>query len=211
MNIDLFLTPYGESGLLCDSPLGRGVAGIILDAQTLDITLEFSSGDTLHLNIPIEEEHRDMLLFSHRMFVSSLSDGRVAETAEVPLMYLNDPYGGSFGGGSPILKKPRLSLVGFEQFMKRAVAAQPIHREDLGDEQSSACVLRGMNPAALQYVPQLVRQRLLEVAPKIPVTPAMMPVMNGPGGMGAGSGTSFARPIRPKTGQGHSDLPDDPY
>lgn len=191
MNIDLFLTRHGESGLLCDSPLGRGVAGVILDAQTLDITIEFSSGDTLHLNIPVEDEHREMLLFSHRIFIGCLNGGLIADTTEVPMMYLNDPYGGSFGEASPMLSRPRKSLIGFEQFMKRAASAQPIHRDDLGDEGSAGCVLRGMNPNALQYVPQLLRQRLMEVSPRVPQGPGVVPSLGGPSGMGAGSGSAM--------------------
>lgn len=191
MNIDLFLTKHGESGLLCDRPMRRNHGGVIFDAQTQALTVEFSDMDeTLHLNIPVEEDHRELLLFSHRIHIAALEDGQIAESIQVPLLYLNDPYGSEFGQGSPMTRSRR-SLIAFEQFMKRTFAAQPIHREDLGDETSAGCVLRGMNTASLSYVPQLIRQRMLEASPHMaPSGPSVLaPGMHpkGPGGMGGGT------------------------
>ena len=166
MNIDLFLGPHGEAGLLCDRIPGPDVAGAIFDAQTMELTIEYAQAEEpLHLNIPVEAEYRDVLLFSHKIYIGMLKDGLIAETLIVPLLYLNDPYGSDFGQGSPLAKAKR-SLIGFEQFMKRCDAAQPVHREDLGDENSAGCVLRGMDPHALEFVPQLVRQRMLETGPR---------------------------------------------
>lgn len=181
MNIDLFLGSHGESGLLFDQPPAQAVAGVIFDAQTLELTLEFGrDSDPLHLNITVEDQYRDLLLFSHKIYIGYLSEGMITDTLLVPLLYLNDPYGSDFGQGSP-LARARRSLIGFEQFMKRCEAAQPIHRHDLGDEDSIGCVLRGMNPRALEFVPQLVRQRMLETGPRA------MPHLSGPG-MGLASG-----------------------
>lgn len=162
MNIDLLLTRHGESGLLCDSPLGVTLAGVIFDAQTHALTLEFGeAGDAVHMNIPVEEGHRDMLLFSPHMQVGMLHNGLIAHGLQVPLLYLNDPYGSNFGDVSP-MGRPSRSMIRFEQFMKRCITGQPVHRENLSDENSAGCVLRGMNPQALEFVPQLVRARLLE-------------------------------------------------
>lgn len=175
MNIDLFLAAHGESGLLCDRVPAAPVAGVIFDAQTLELTLEFAAAEEpLHLNIPVEDAYRDEMLFSHKIYIGMLKDGLIAETLLVPMLYLNDPYGSDFGQGSPIAKTRR-SLIGFEQFMKRCINAQPVHREDLGDEDSIGCVLRGMDPHALEFVPQLVRQRMLETGPRAPV------LINAPG------------------------------
>lgn len=166
MNIDLFLGPHGEAGLLCDRIPGPDLAGVIFDAQTLDLTLEFAGdADPLHLNIPVEDSYRDLLLFAHKIYIGMLKDGLIADTLLVPMLYLNDPYGSDFGQGSP-LARTRRSLIGFEQFMKRCDTAQPVHREDLGDENSLGCILRGMDPRALAFVPQLVRQRMLETGPR---------------------------------------------
>lgn len=204
MNIDLFLGSHGECGLLCDRPSAAPVAGVIFDAQTLELILEYAGDhDPLHLNITVEDHYRDILLFAHKIYIGSLSDGMIAETLLVPMLYLNDPYGSEFGQGSP-LAKTRRSLIGFEQFMKRSEAAQPIHRDDLGDEDSIGCVLRGMDPHALEFVPQLVRQRMLETGPRaIPslTGPAMGPGIGlgsgpkGPGGMSGMGAGSAARQI----------------
>jgi hypothetical protein len=201
VNIDLFLGPYGESGLLCDRIPDEAVAGVIFDAQTLELTLEFTAeAETLHLNIPVEDGYRDPMLFSHKIYIGMLRDGLIAETLIVPMLYLNDPYGSDFGQGSPI-GKTRRSLIGFEQFMKRSTAAQPVHREDLGDKDSIGCVLRGMNPHALEFVPQLVRQRMLETGPRaIPQLAGVVRTPTGPGGMGGGtSAARQAMSLRPRT------------
>lgn len=195
MNIDLFLGPHGEAGLLCDRIPGPDVAGVIFDAQTLDLTLEFAGdADPLHLNIPVEDSYRDLLLFAHKLYVGMIKDGLIAETLVVPMLYLNDPYGSEFGQSSP-LAKTRRSLIGFEQFMKRCDTAQPVHRDDLGDENSLGCVLRGMDPRALTFVPQLVRQRMLETGPRA------APLVTVPAAglhIGGGSAASRVMALRPR-------------
>lgn len=161
MNIDLFLTQHNEAGLVCGGVFAHPVAGIILDAQTSEFTLEFSNGETFHLNIPMEEAHREKLLFSHRMFVGLLENKMLADSYEVPLLYLNDPYGSDFGQSSS-LSKPIRSIPAFEQFMKRCSFAQALHRDNLGDESTSRSVLQGVNPQKLDYTPALARQRQME-------------------------------------------------
>lgn len=165
MNIDLFLTPHGEAGLLCDHSFKNTVVGLILDAQTRDITLEFAdSGEPFHLNIPVDMVHHEKLLFAHRMHVAYLEGGLLAGSVEVPLLYLNDPYGSYFGQGSP-LAKPKKSLTAFEEFMKRCAFAQSLHRDNLGDEDSARSVLRGMDPYHMTYTPSLMRERQLASSP----------------------------------------------
>lgn len=165
MNIDLFLTPHGEAGLLCDHTFKNTVVGIILDAQTRDITLEFADGgEPFHLNIPVDITHHEKLLFAHRMHVAFLENGLLAGSVEVPLLYLNDPYGSDFGQGSP-LSKPKKSLTAFEEFMKRCAFAQSLHRDNLGDEDSARSVLRGMDPYHMTYTPSLMRERQLVSVP----------------------------------------------
>lgn len=165
MNIDLFLTPHGEAGLVCDQSFRNTVVGIILDAQTRDVTLEFADGDEpFHLNIPVDMSHHEKLLFAHRMHVAFLEEGLLAGSVEVPLLYLNDPYGSEFGQGSP-LAKPKKSLTAFEEFMKRCAFAQSLHRDNLGDEESARSVLRGMDPYHMAYTPSLIRERQLVSMP----------------------------------------------
>lgn len=187
MNIDLFHTGHNEAGLVCDGGFASPVIGIILDAQTHELTLEFETGDTFHLNIPIELGHKEKMLFAHRMYVGYLEGGLLTDAFEVPLLYLNDPYGSEFGQNSP-LSHPKRSVVAFEQFMKRCHFAQGLHRENLGDEDSARSVLRGIDPHALQYAPQLLRQLQMAAIPKAATAPQMP-------GLGGGGGAP-ARPVR---------------
>lgn len=177
MNIDLFLTGQSEAGAVCDGAYPEPVAGIILDAQTRELTLEFAGGSTSHLNIPIEDSHKEKLLFAHRMYVGYLEDGLLVDSFEVPLLYLNDPYGSSFGDQSP-LSHPKRSVMAFEQFMKRCNFAQALHRDNLGDESMARSILRGIDPHALKYAPTLQRQIQMNAVPKIQGAPQMA----GPGG-----------------------------
>lgn len=182
MNIDLFLTDHGECGLLCEGASAPDVAGVIFDAQVMTLTLEYVHGETLHLNIPVHDTHRDKVLFAHRIYVGHLADGLIADSREVPMLYLNDPYGGTFSDSSPLLSKPRRSLVGFEQFLKRAAMAQPVHRANLSDEGSAGCVLRGTSAESLQYVPKLRRERMLETAPRAVLSSAPGLALGGTAG-----------------------------
>ena len=182
MNIDLFHTGHNEAGLVCDQSFPSAVIGIILDAQTHELTLEFEDGNTFHLNIPIEMGHKEKMLFAHRMYVGYLVGGLLTDSFEVPLLYLNDPYGSEFGQGTP-LSQPKRSVLAFEQFMKRCHFAQGLHRENLGDEDSARSVLRGVDPHALTYSPALQRQIQMGAMPKF----TGVPQMPGLGGGGAAS------------------------
>lgn len=200
MDIDLFISPYGECGLLCNQEFDNLPAGVIFDAETLELTVEFLEEAPFHLNITTEEELRERILLAKKLYIGFLRDGLIAETIEVPLLYLNDPYGSDFDGQGALVK-PSNSMVAFEQFMKRSTSAQPIHREDLGNEDSRGSVLCGMDPKQMEFVPQLVRQRLMEMTPQGPAAgpsgaqiPPPMP--KGPGGMSMGGGSQRRMPPR---------------
>lgn len=179
MNIDLFLSPHNECGLLCSKEFKNLPAGTIFDAETMELTFEFIEDAPFHLNITVEEDLKDKILLARKLYIGFLRDGLVADTIEVPMLYLNDPYGSDFNNQGK-LGRPLSSMIGFEQFMKRCISAQPIHREDLGDENSNGSVLNGMDPKQLEFVPQLIRQRLLENAPAGPSGPS------GPSGPAVG-------------------------
>lgn len=189
MNIDLFLNPHGEIGLLLDRLPGDAPAGAIYDAQTRDLTLEMAGGkaDPLHLNITVEEAHSDLILLAQKIYIGALRDGMIALTLEAPLFYLNDPYGSAFGENRNGFA-PRRSLMGFEQFIKRCTTAQPIHRIDLGNENMQGSVLHGMNPRALEFIPELLRQRLLEKNARISADVTITQTIQ-PGGMGGSNVT----------------------
>lgn len=191
MNIDLFHTGYNEAGLICNGSFRSPVVGVILDAQTQELTLEFEDGGTCHLNVPVEISHRDKLLFAHRMYVGFLEGGLLTDSFEVPLLYLNDPYGSEFGQASPLSRAKR-SVVAFEQFMKRCNFAQALHRDNLGDEDSARSILRGIDPHALQYSPALLRQMQMNAMPRAVNAPQMT-------GLGSGGASAQVRIVKKKT------------
>ena len=216
MNIDLFLTHHGENGLISDNGFDEPVSGVILDAETNLLTLEFSQdAEPLHLNIPIEEEYKERLLFSSKMQIGVLEDGKVSDHTEVPILYLNDPYGSNFGDVRH-MGRPSRSLIHFEQFMKRCSFAQAVHRDDFGDEGTAGSVLQGVNPKALEYAPQLLRRQALEAGPKIGGPEIVQGLDNaprapgaygpkGPGGMGGGGGGRMVRRVIKKPPPDSSD------
>ncbi len=200
MNIDLFVTDHGEAGLIIDRPSDQLPSGVILDAETNFMTLEFAqTAETIHLNIPIEDAHKEKLLFSSRIQVAFLDDGLVANHMDISLLYLNDPYGGNFGDLAHT-GRPQRSILRFEQFMKRCTFAQAVNREDFGDESSVGSVLHGVSPKSLQYTPQLSREMAMDAGPRIQQQLSQglvhSPGPRGPGGIPGSTTRPQQRVIR---------------
>ena len=81
-----------------------------------------------------------------------------------------------------------MSIAQAQHWLKTVVSGQPIHRDDLGEEDSSSGTLRGVSPATLQLAPQLQRELTQELAaaPKPELTikaPSLGIGGNQPGGM----------------------------
>lgn len=212
MDIDLFTSGHGECGLLCNTPLPDLPAGMIFDAETMELTVEFLEFDPLHLNIPVESDLANGILMAKHCYVAYLVNGQILDTVMTPLLFLNDPYGGEFQNNEGLNQTTR-SLMMFQEFMKRCNFAQAAHRGDLDNEGSSSSILQGQNPKSLQFAPQLIRQQQMEMGPSGPSGPAMvqaqtmsMPGMNGPKmpGMGGGAGT-MRRAVPPKRPPKESD------
>ena len=184
--------------MLCSEGFDTLPAGAIFDAETMEVTIEFPQDSPFHMNITVEDQLRDRILLVRKLYMGFLENGLIADTLEVPLLDLNDPYGTQFGGPSG---PPRRAMVQFEVFMRECNAAQPLHREDLGDENASGSVLKGMDPKHLQFVPQLIRQRMMDMGgpameaagPSSPII--TVPHPKGPG-MGGGAGTTRRMPPR---------------
>jgi len=193
VDIDLLLSENGEAGLVSDGGFECPVAGVMFDALTHMFTIEFADADIdpLDLNIPAASEFHHTLLDALAIQIGVIEKGRIEESWQVPLLLINDPYGGSGGHETPI--KPGNSALAFERFLQSCGTGQPIHRDDLGDESRAGAVMGGMNTAVLQFAPHLARQRALEAQPKnqmAPSTPGM--------GMGGGGGGGAARPSTPR-------------
>lgn len=192
MNIDLLLTDQGEPGLVSDTGFDHPVAGVMYDAESGQITLEFGEAEPLELNIPIGSETGDGLRHIIEIQVGIIERGMIADNRQVPLVLLNDPFGGGNAGRFAV--RPRNSVSSFESFMRRCTSGQPVHRDDLGDERHAGSILGSVSPAVLQFAPHLARQKTLEASPHLaPAPPA--PGM-GPGG--AGGGNTVRRVQKPR-------------
>ena len=190
MNIDLLMTVHNQPGLVCDAPLDGSVAGIIFDAATTQLTLELTSLETLETNIPIEDKFAQTLFYTDTLQFGLIYDGQVQDSRQVPLMVVNDPHFAHDYSRAPA--QASNSVLQFEHFMKTAVTGQPVHRDDLGDENALDGVMGGLSGAMVEFAPHLSRQKTMEAAPKA------APRMAGPGpsGMGGGGGGGYVPPKR---------------
>ncbi len=93
-----------------------------------------------------------------------------------------------------------------EQWLKTVISGQPIHRDDLGEENESSGTLRGVSPSVLQLAPQLQRElsNELATAPKVDLGPRIStPGMSPGGNMSQGpSGMRNRSPKPPTTDNG---------
>lgn len=200
MNIDLLVSNQNIVGLVGDEVIKGNIAGVMFDAETGIMTLEFTDIDEVELNIPVEARLAEVIVERMDIQYGVLENGAFGVTKQLPLILLNDPFGGANMGQFPV--KPRNSVMDFENFMKRCVAGQPVHRDDLGDEAAAESVMSGFNPAVLQFAPHLARQRTMEATPK------MAPSGPGPSmGMGGGGGAGMS--YTPRTGTTRNDDKDE--
>lgn len=202
MNIDLLLSNQNVAGLISDESFKGSLAGVMFDAETGVMMLEFTDADSLELNIPVELSIAQILSDRVDIHLGVLERGTFADTRQLPLILQNDPFGGGNAGYFAV--KPRQSILDFENFLKKAIMGQPAHREDLGDEAAAESLMSGFNPAVLQFAPHLARQRTMEAAPK------MQPAGPGPSmGMGGGGGGGNNPSYTPRTGTKRGDGEDE--
>lgn len=204
MNIDLLLTQAGEAGLVCDKALGSPVAGVMFDSDTGAMTIEFTDIDPLELNITVDDSYIETLYYATSIQVGAIVDGEIRESRQVPILLLNDPQANS---DRARFAKPRTSVMAFERFLKGCIKGQPIHRDNLGDEEQAGSVMGGMSTAVLKFAPHLARQRTMEAAPHLaPKGPAPPGLGLGGGGRGGGGQVN---PMRGRPPPSHRDDDDD--
>ena len=198
MNIDLLFTETGEAGLICNENPVKKAIGLVFDTQTGTMTAEYADMDFLELNIPVEPEFFEALDRNQTIHLGAVKEGNISQAYQVPFMFLDDPYRTENMRKIPQLPNP---LQAFEFFVKSCVAGQPIHRDDLGDEDSMGCVLGDAIPSSLQFAPHLARRVQMEAGPKA------MPSLNlGPSAPGLGLGSSGAASPPPR-GTGNTTPP----
>jgi len=89
-----------------------------------------------------------------------------------------------------------------EKWLKTVVSGQPLHRDDLGEEDESSGTLRGISPSVLELAPQLKRDlsQELAAAPKVELAPRIStPGMNPGGNMSQGPSGMRNRSPKPPT------------
>ena len=181
MNIDLLFTADGEAGLLASQNFIQKIIGVVIDTDSGLLSLEFADMDFIETNIPIEAEFFATLDACPTIHIGSVKDGQIAQAYQVPLMFLDDPYRMEAMRDTA---QPSNPLQAFEYFVKACVFGQPVHRDDLADEESAGCILGDAMPSSLQFAPHLARQRQLEAGLKA------APRGPGPSGPGLGGGSS---------------------
>lgn len=178
MDIDILFTENGEAGLISsENPVTKAV-GVLFDPATGLMTLEYTDMDFLEMNIPVDAEFFGILDHSPQLHFGAVKDGSISQAYQVPLMFLDDPYRGQQLGQASQLQNP---LVAFDYFVKECVSGQPVHRDDLSDDNLTS-VLGESAPSSLQFAPHLARRHSLEAAPKA------APSGPGPSTPGLGSG-----------------------
>lgn len=179
MNIDILFTQQGEAGLLSSTNLFKKAAGVVFDMATGILTIEYEDMDFIELNIPVEQEFFATLDQCAQIHIGSVKDGTIAQAYQVPFMFLDDPYRMEAFKGQVVPSNP---LQAFEYFVKSCVFGQPVHREDLSDEDTAGCILGDAVPSSLQFAPHLARQHSFESAPKAAPSGPSGPGLGGSGG-----------------------------
>lgn len=185
MDIDLLFTERGEAGLICKGNLVTKAVGSIFDPPSATLTLELADMDYLECNIPIDSDFGALLDNCQYLHIGSVKQGQIGQAYQVSLLIANDPYRTEIAEDIAFQQIP---LRAFELFVRRCTQGQPIHREDLGNEDTMGCVLGDASPASLQFAPHLARRHALEARPS--AAPSAAPGM-GLGTRGGGSGSTY--------------------
>ena len=156
---------------MCQGSFKEPPAGILFDAEVMEMTAEFINQDPLHFNINVDHEIKETLLERKTIYLGVIFDGVINETLDMPLFILNDPYSKE---NTKIDKSAETTrhVKSFDSFIKRSKFAQAIHREDLENEDTIQSVIHGQDIQSLAYSPHLQRQMKLEAAPQVVNAPA---------------------------------------
>ncbi len=91
-----------------------------------------------------------------------------------------------------------------QYWLKSVISGQPIHRDDLGEEDASGGTLRGISPTVLKLAPQLQQTMSQELAnaPKYEGPAMSVPGMSPGGNMVSGPSGMKNRSPKPPTDEG---------
>lgn len=181
MNIDLLFTRAGAAGLISSSNWVKKVAGALLDTKNGIFTIEYADMDFMELNIPVEAEYFGLLDFNQTIHLGSIVGGHIAQAYQVPLLFADDPYRNQ----TITPGQDENPLSAFSYFVKACVSGQPVHREDLSNEDSMGCILGDSTPGSLEFAPHLARRHAFEVKPQLDLSNLPTLGLGGSGGGGA--------------------------
>ena len=150
MNIDLLFTAQGEAGLICSENPVKKAVGIVFDTETGVITAEYADMDYTEFNIPVDSDFFETLDGCPQIHLGAVKQGKISQAYQVPFMFLDDPYRME---SMKNLRQPQNPLQAFEYFIKDCISGQPVHRDDLGNEDTMGCVLGDAVPASLEFAP----------------------------------------------------------
>jgi hypothetical protein len=132
------------------------------DIKTGILTLEYVDSDYIDLNIPVDPDFFPALDQCSRIHIGAIKNGHIAQAYQIPFMFLDDPYRGQ---DIAQMVQPHNPLNAFNLFVQRCVSGQPVHRDDLGNEDAMGCILGDAVPATLKFAPHLARRHQMEVKP----------------------------------------------
>ena len=199
MNIDILFTENGEAGLICNENPVKKAIGLTFDTQSGMLTAEYADMDFMELNIPVEQSFFEALDRNQHIHIGAIKEGNISQAYQVPFMFLDDPYRTQHMGEVEQRSNP---LQAFGYFIKSCVIGQPVHRDDLGDEDAMGCVLGEAVPSSLEFAPHLARRAQMEAGPKA------MPNLNlGPSTPGLGGGGGGVSRGQPPRGTGNTTPP----
>ena len=191
MNIDLLFSADHEAGLITNANFVQKAIGVTFDPAASLLTIEFADMDMLDMNIPLDQTFSGALQHCELLYLGAVIDGTIAQAYQVPLMFLDDPYRAEALGRG---QHPQ-PLAAFNHFVKNCTIGQPVHRDDLDNDESMGCVLGEASPSALQFAPHLQRQHGLEIQP---TAAPSAPGFNAPG-LGSAGGGGHSRIVRRDT------------
>ena len=194
MNVDLVVSNSDEIGIISDTPFDKEVEAIQLDQGSSMVILGLAKGKEAKLmNVPIGITMLQYILDNDRCHIAIIKNGQVIDTKQVPV-FVTNPVPEVF---EPYHIEPRpasISLIAINDFIKRAKSGQPLHRDNLGDEQSLHQISKQLSAVTLQLAPHLVKA--LKNEQSLALSQKLQP--NAPAPKTPGLGLSSRSPTPPK-------------
>jgi hypothetical protein len=185
MELDLLINKTGEYGIVTTHQFEAKPSAAFFDHDTLRLSLEFSETmDSVPLNVTVALDHAEALILRNQIYFVVYEGDFIVMAETIPLIHTGATAGSSTSG------QAYGTISQAEYWLKTAIQGQPIHRDNLGHENASGGVMRGVSPKVLRLAPQLQRQLAQERANAPKPAPALtVPTMGMGGNSGGGRST----------------------